>query len=237
MTDDLAAVAAAVDAAVPARTRSEWMSTVRQPTVPMVSRGVYRPCGTRVGYLVRCSTLPVQSTPAPGPQPFPGHDGAATQALRNTFRELGTQSPTDTVFVRATRDFLAGELPVPRHPERVVVEIDATEPWDTVVCDGLLRLKVMGCRVSLADFTGRSDQRRMLAFADYVKLDARDLDVEGGPLLAVAGSRGAQLVADFVDTAAVLRACRAAGFSLVQGRALETPVSSSGARVLSAAWH
>jgi EAL and modified HD-GYP domain-containing signal transduction protein len=158
-----------------------------------------------------------------------------TQALRCAFRQLATGTAADTVFVRVTRAFLAGDLPVPVHPERIVVEVDGTVGCDAVVQDGLLRLKALGCRVALGDFTGRADQRRLLPFADYVKVDARDLDLEGTPLLELATSRGAELVGEFVDTDETLLACRAAGFVAVQGRALQGPADAASAAVAASA--
>ncbi len=235
MTADLVAIAAAVDAAVPERTTRHWACVAPHSAVHLVTRPVHRMCGERFGHLLQARALPTQATHrAAHPEPY--RDGGITDAVRSAFRGLGTGS-ADTVFVRVTAAFLAGDLPIPLHPERVVVEVDGAVACDAVVLDGMLRLKALGCRVSLSDFTGRPDQRRALPFADFVKVDARDLDVEGAPLLALATSRGAELVADFVDTPDVLQACRAAGFAYVQGRAVEecrpgwvTPLLSAAGR-------
>jgi EAL and modified HD-GYP domain-containing signal transduction protein len=182
---------------------------------------VRRVCGASFGYTLRDrAALPRQGAEASRVATPVTDMGAVTDALRSVFRDLGADSTSDTVFVRVTRPFLSGDLPIPRHPERIVVEADAAAPCDAAVRDGLLRLKALGCRVLLGDFTGRADQRALLPFADFVAIDARDLDLEGRPLLDLAASRGAQLVADHVDTSAALRECRAAGFALVQGRAV-----------------
>jgi EAL and modified HD-GYP domain-containing signal transduction protein len=146
---------------------------------------------------------------------------ALAAELRSAFRDLGCGDDATTLFVPVGREFLAGDLPFPRRPDLVVVEVDGARECDAVVRDGLLRVKALGCRVALGGFTGTADQRRLLPLADFVKLDARDLDLEGQPLLDLAASRGAQLVAEFVDTDASLAEARAAGFALVQGRALE----------------
>ena len=220
MTADLVAIAAAVDAAVSAPTRRQWALATRARVAQQVRRPIHRACGARFGYgLAVGATFPHQGTRScPGTRA--PDDGAVTDAVRSAFRDLGEDSAADTVFVRVTRSFLTGDLPVPRHPDRVVVDVDGASPCDAAVRDGLLRLKALGCRVLLGDFTGRDDQRRLLPFADFVKIDSRDLDVEGRPLLDLAASRGAVLVADFVDSADALVECRSAGFALVQGSAV-----------------
>ena len=223
MTADLVAIAAAVDAAVSDRTRGQWALASHVRVAQQVRRPVRRVCGAPFGYeLTVGAALPRQGTRFCAGTRAPD-DRAATDAVRSAFRDLGEDSAAGTVFVRVTRSFLSGDLPVPRHPDRVVVEVDGTAPCDAAVRDGLLRLKALGCRVQLADFTGRSDQRRLLPFADFVKIDSRDLYLEGRPLLDLAASRGAALVAEFVDTADLLVECRAVGFTLVQGRAVEQP--------------
>ena len=223
MTADLVAIATAVDAAVSDRTREQWAHAAGAGVRRQVRRPVHRVCGTPFGYgLTVGAAVPRQAARSCGRVQAPD-DGAVTDAVRSAFRDLGVDSAADTVFVRVTRSFLTGDLPVPRHPDRVVVEVDGTARCDAAVRDGLLRVKALGCRILLGDFTGRADQRRLLPFADFVKIDCRDLDVEGRPLLDLATSRGAALVAEFVDSARALVECRSAGFTLVQGRAVEQP--------------
>lgn len=237
MTTDLAAVSMAVDSAVPPSLELEWAMAVQRRPVYLVHRRVHRTCGLEVGYVVRPGAmLPAQAgILAPADAGVP-HDHAVAQALRDSFQDLGLLPGDGALFVRVTRAFLAGDLPVPDRPDRVVAEVDGLGPCDDVVRDGLLRLKSLGCRVALGDFTGRPDQRRLLPFADFVKIDSRDLDLEGRPLLDLAASRGATVVAEFVDSGDALAQCRAAGIALVQGRAFEpdaprtrTCVLSSGA--------
>ena len=224
MTADLVAIAAAVDSAVSAGARADWEASRRRSPVHLLRRRVFRACGREYGVLVGPAEVPRQAVhrtarDAAGAPTTVDAQGAA-QDLRSAFCDLGAVGG-QSVFVRVTRAFLAGDLPLPRSPRQIVVESDGTAECDGVVRDGLLRLKALGCRVSLGDFTGRADQRRLLPLADFVKIDARDLDVEGRPLLDLAASRGARLIADFVDSPTTLRECRAAGFGLVQGAALE----------------
>ncbi len=222
LTPSLVAVAAAVDAAIPGGTRAAWERSARRHSAHLFAGGVFRSCGSPFGQVVvnRCH-LPTQAT-RPGDAVAARADAEALATeLRSAFRDLGCGADTAAVFVPVGRAFLAGDLPVPRRPDLLVVEVDGARECDAVVRDGLLRVKALGCRVALGGFTGTRDQRRLLPLADFVKIDARDLALEGRPLLDLAASRGAQLVAEFVDTDASLAEARAAGFPLVQGRALE----------------
>jgi EAL and modified HD-GYP domain-containing signal transduction protein len=222
MTPNLVAVAAAVDAAIPASTRAAWERFARRRSAHLPAGEIFRSCGRPFAQVLinRCQ-LPTQTT-RPGDAVAVRADAEALAAeLRSAFRDLGCDGDAAALFVPVGRAFLAGDLPVPRRPGLLVVEVDGSRECDAVVRDGLLRVKALGCRVALGGFTGTGDQRRLLPLADFVKIDARDLALEGRPLLDLAASRGAQLVAEFVDTEASLAEARAAGFPLVQGRALE----------------
>ncbi|WP_298456673.1 EAL domain-containing protein [uncultured Cellulomonas sp.] len=241
MTADLAAIAVAVDSAVSPAARAEWEASRRRHTPRLARRRVFRVSGREYGVVLGPAGVPRQCAADPARDRsdlLAGGDGQradhgadarrAADDLRSAFRDLDAAVGTRSVFVRVTRAFLAGDLPLPRRPRQIVVESDGTAECDGVVRDGLLRLKSLGCRISLGDFTGRADQRRLLPLADFVKIDARDLDLEGRPLLELAASRGARLIADFVDSSAVLQQCRSAGFGLVQGAALERLTTAPG---------
>ena len=234
MTSELAAVSMAVDSAVPPSLDTEWALAARRRPVYLVHRRIHRICGLEVGYVVRpADLLPAQPGTRPSLDTGPEHERSVAQGLRDAFQDLGDLPGHGAVFVRVNRAFLAGDLPVPDRPDRVVAEVDGLGPCDDVVRDGLLRLKALGCRVALGDFTGRPDQRRLLPFADFVKIDSRDLDLEGRPLLDLATSRGGAVIAEFVDSGDALAQCRAAGITLVQGRAFEPGAPRARASVLS----
>ncbi|GAA2729670.1 EAL domain-containing protein [Cellulomonas aerilata] len=222
MTADLLALAAAVDAAVPTGTRAAWERSVRRRPAQTVRGRVFWSCGRPFAQVVGGAwALPTQ--PVRLGEPAQNHvDAHAVAAdLRSSFRDLVCDIEPTQLFVRAGVEFLAGDLPVPRHPDLLVVEVDGDAGCAGTIRDGLLRVKALGCRVALAGFTGTAEQRRLLPLADFVKVDARDLALEGRPLLDLAASRGAQVVAEFVDTEDTLAEARGAGLQLVQGRALE----------------
>jgi EAL and modified HD-GYP domain-containing signal transduction protein len=101
------------------------------------------------------------------------------------------------------------------------VEITGTTRIDGDVLRGVRRLREQGFRIAMAGFVSRQDQRMLLPQADFVKIDARDLDLEGEPVVDLARSHGALLVAEFVETSAELKAGRRLGFDLYQGNLLE----------------
>jgi EAL and modified HD-GYP domain-containing signal transduction protein len=227
MTPTLAAVAAAVNAAIAPGTRAAWERSARQRSAHLARGRVYRACGRPFAEVVGPrGQLPTQTfLPTDGPAAQVDAEALAT-AFRSAFRDLGCDSPATHLFVPVGRHVLAGDLPVPRRPGALVIEVDTSRGCDAVVRDGLLRVKSLGCRVALAGFTGTADQRRLLPLADFVKVDARDLALEGQPLLDLATSRGARLVAEFVDTDETLADARSAGIPLLQGRALERLTAS-----------
>lgn len=243
MTSHLAHASIAADRAVPnlplelpPDLQDEWARAVGRRSGYLVHRSVHRACGLLVGSVLKPGpVVPAQTGRCAPLGADPAQEHSLTQSLRCAFRDLGDIPGEGPVFVRVTRTFLAGDLPVPTRPGRVVAEVDGLGACDDVVRDGLLRLKALGCRVALGDFTGRPDQRRLLPFADYVKVDSRDLDLEGRPLLDVASSRGAEVVAEFVDSRDTLEQCRAAGIPLVQGRVFEPGAPPTRTSVLASA--
>lgn len=89
---------------------------------------------------------------------------------------------------------------------------------------GVARLRAAGFRIAVDDFVALPDQVRLLPYADYVKIDHRDLVRLGTPLLDLASRFGARLVAERLETTRALDACVAAGFTLFQGDALAETV-------------
>ncbi len=119
------------------------------------------------------------------------------------------------------RAYLVGDLPIPRRPDRLVIEVNDAVTVDSAVLSGIRRLREEGFRVAVPAFVSNPNQRRLLPHADFVKIDVRDLDVEGPPVVHLARSYGALLVAEYVETPDTLRHARDLGFTLFQGNLLE----------------
>ncbi|WP_261765352.1 EAL and HDOD domain-containing protein [Actinotalea fermentans] len=156
--------------------------------------------------------------------PAPAQDRATLRVLQALFTPTGVRSlAADAhVFVNFTRSFLVGDLPVPDEPERLVIEVVESVRTDAAVLAGVRRLRERGFRIAIDDFVGLTSQVALLPYADYVKVDCRDLFARGPALATLAASTGARLVAERIETAAELEACRALGFRLFQGFHLDT---------------
>jgi len=148
-------------------------------------------------------------------------DVASASVLRSLFEETGRAADSDTlVFVNVTRSFLVRDRPLPAHLGRLVLEIVESVPGDEGVVLGLRRLRARGYRIAIDDFAATSDQVAMLPYADFVKIDCRDLLEQGERLLEIGRSCGAQLIAERVETPELVAHCAKLGFGLLQGDAL-----------------
>lgn len=156
--------------------------------------------------------------------PAAAQDRATLRVLQATFSPTGVRSVAASarVFVNFTRAFLVGDLPLPDEPDRLVVEIVESVRADAAVIAGVQRLRERGFRIALDDFVGLTSQVALLPYADYVKVDQRDLVERGTGLVSLAASHGATLVAERLETRAQLEWCDTLGFDLFQGFALET---------------
>lgn len=155
--------------------------------------------------------------------PAPAQDRATLRVLQATFSPLGVRAlAADAhVFVNFTRSFLVGDLPVPDEPDRLVIEVVESVRADAAVVAGVRRLREHGFRIALDDFVGLSSQVALLPYADYVKVDRRDLALRGRPLVDLARSEGGRLVAERIETPAQRDWCEDLGFDLFQGFGLE----------------
>lgn len=153
-------------------------------------------------------------------------DIASASVLRSVFEETGRAANSDTlVFVNVTRSFLVRDRPLPEHLGRLVLEIVESVPGDEGVVLGLRRLRARGYRIAIDDFSATDDQIAMLPHADFVKIDCRDLLVQGERLLEIGGRYGARLIAERVETPELVSYCAKLGFGLLQGDALGPAVT------------
>lgn len=185
-------------------------------------QGIFNGCGDVLGYELYFRS--------PHPAPLRVDHWASEQqnlatahVLHATFAGPGVSSVAGDrqIFVNFTRSYLVADLAIPCLPERLVIEIVESVVPDDAVMAGVRALRERGFRIAIDDFVGLASQRRLLPYADYVKIDVRDLDVEGRPLLDLARSHGAQVIAECVESEAELDECQSLGFDLYQGFALE----------------
>lgn len=223
MTADLAALAAAVDAAIPPSLRREWDEFVLGQRVLLGRQGIFTGRGDVFGYELCYRSDDRTAAQVSEGRSAEQQDHATRHVIRAAFAGPGVSSVARDrrVFVNFPRSYLVADGAVPFHPDQLVIEVVDSAQADDEVVAGVRRLRALGFRIAIDDFVGAPSQRRLLPSADYVKIDARDLDVEGRPLLDLARSHGAQLVAQFVESHELLDSCRAHGFELFQGDALE----------------
>ena len=211
-----------IDAAIPDALRREWDRHVATERVVVGRQGIFSPRLHPFGYELAFRAPGATSADAGGWSELQ-HERATSAVLRATFgrADVDEVGHGRWLFARCPRAFLTGELHLPNRPDRLVVEIAGTTRIDGDVLRGVRRLREQGFRIAMAGFVSRQDQRTLLPQADFVKIDARDLDLEGEPVVDLARSHGALLVAEFVETSAELKAGRRLGFDLYQGNLLE----------------
>lgn len=153
-------------------------------------------------------------------------DGATAAVLDCVFGGSGVASVAadHLAFVNVTRSYLVGDLPLPLNPAQLVLEIVESVPADDEVVVGVKALRGRGYRIAIDDFVGLDDQIALLPYADYVKIDARDLAREGTALIELAARFGAVLVAERVEDRSTVDMCAATGFTLFQGNVVQPTI-------------
>jgi len=149
----------------------------------------------------------------------------ATASVLETLYDAGEPPGDARAFVNVTRSFLVQDRPLPAAHDRLVLEVVESVLVDDEVLAGLDALRRLGHLIAIDDFEATAGQRRMLPYADYVKLDCRAVEQQGTALVELARSRGGRLVAERVSTPDRLAACTSLGFDLLQGDILGPAVT------------
>jgi EAL and modified HD-GYP domain-containing signal transduction protein len=211
-----------IEAAVAPDLRHEFAARVAREPVLVARQGIFTETGRLFAYELSfrsAGTHPEQS----GEWSAFQHERATSHVLSASFGRdhLERLARGRIVFVRCPRPFLVGDLPLPARPDRLVVEVTDTEVADDAVLAGIARLRERGFRIALPGFAATAAQLLLVPMADFVKIDARDLDVEGEPVLRAAASSGALLVGEFVENHRDFQHARTLGLTLFQGNLLE----------------
>lgn len=218
--DSLSWLDAAVDEAIPPQLRLEWARHLERTPVLVARQGIFTAQGRAFAYQLsfRSPGHHPENASSWGPRE---HEQATAHVLDATFgrADLEDVAQGRLLFVRCPRAYLLGERRVPHRPDRLVIEV--TDAVDPAVIAGIQRLRAEGFRVALPNFTNLPDERALLPLADFVKIDVRDLDVEGRPVVRAARSYGALVVGEYVERAEQLQHARELGVTLFQGNLLE----------------
>lgn len=186
--------------------------------LPVARQPIWTPDGTLVGheYLYRSEAgLPVGVDGWVDEQ----QEGASASVLASVF---GGDGPAGDhlVFVNVTRSFLTGGRALPDPVSRLVLEVVESVQATEAVLAGLPALRGDGYLIALDDYVATPDQVAMLPFADYVKVDLRDMATLTVRALDAARRFGARLVAEHVADDALMDQAVSLGFDLLQGDVL-----------------
>jgi len=189
----------------------------RPATPPQVARQpIWSPAGDLHGYELLYRTP--EGAPAGVDRWEESRQEDATEAVLRQIPHL--QLGSALAFVNVTRGYLVETRTLPPHRDHLVLEVLETVPADDDALAGLTRLRDAGYRLALDDFTASAAQLAMLPWADYVKIDCRDLLRHGSALVELARSTGARVVAERVSEQSLVDHCVAWGFDLLQGNVL-----------------
>jgi EAL and modified HD-GYP domain-containing signal transduction protein len=121
-------------------------------------------------------------------------------------------------FVNCTADSLTEEWVKVLPPHMTVLELPSgAEPTPSLLA-ACRKLKSLGFRLALADFTGNSDSKPLAELADYIKVDVLKVNaLERSKLLRWLSGSTANLVAQNVETQEQYGQARLEGFDLFQG--------------------
>jgi EAL and modified HD-GYP domain-containing signal transduction protein len=143
-------------------------------------------------------------------------EGATASVLASVFAGSGPAGDR-LVFVNVTRSFLTRDRDLPQPVDRLVLEVVESVRADDAVLAGLQALRSDGYLIALDDYVASPDQVAMLPYADFVKVDLRDLAILPEHIIAAARRYGAQLVAEHVADQSLVRHAVDLGFDLLQG--------------------
>ncbi|UTF60952.1 EAL and HDOD domain-containing protein [Gilvimarinus sp. DA14] len=159
-------------------------------------------------------------------------DIASTQVLLNTFTELSIEKVVGKhrAFINFTGALMDAHLPF--DVSQLVVEVLETEELDASLLHRLKTLRDKRFTIALDDFELSSENESLLPYADIVKLDVlcltqNDLDRHVKKLKAL----GIQVLAEKIETFAMLEYCKAIGCDMFQGYFLEKPQIITGQRL------
>jgi EAL and modified HD-GYP domain-containing signal transduction protein len=121
-------------------------------------------------------------------------------------------------FVNCSRDALLGRLMMLLPAATTVLEVLETVEPDDDVLKACAELRGLGYRIALDDFVPRSEMRRLVEIADYIKVDFRASDAaERSAIRRMVRGSNATLLAEKVEDQEEFDMARSEGFELFQG--------------------
>src|SRR5262249_11344244 len=142
------------------------------------------------------------------------------RVLTDTILNLGLDTITNgrLAFFNLTRLLLVNDAGTLLPAANTVLELHEDIPVDDEVIDACRRLHKLGYKLALDDFRIGSAAEARLPYVKCVKVDLLDTPTrEWAPVAQRLAGRGVTLVAEKVETADVVKAATAAGYTLFQG--------------------
>jgi EAL and modified HD-GYP domain-containing signal transduction protein len=162
-------------------------------------------------------------------------DDATGATILAAFSEFGVEELLGgrRGFVNLSRGFITGDLSLPFGPDDAALEVLETIGHDDEAVAGIRSLAGQGYQIVLDDFVWTPAAEPALALADIVKIDVLAMSWdEVLQTLERCRPHGVRLLAEKIENAQMLAACRSEGFELFQGYHLGRPETRS-ARTLS----
>lgn len=156
---------------------------------------------------------------------------ATAQVLVNAVIDIGVDrvAGQERLFVNCTREILMSEPILP--PDRCVLEVLEDVDLDELLLKRIQALRRRGYRIALDDFTLGGKLVLAIPFADYIKLDVLALTPPEVKRHCHLQRSGLRLIAEKIDSEAVMERCLALGFDLFQGYFLRRPETVKGAHL------
>ena len=153
---------------------------------------------------------------------------ATAQVLLNAVIDIGVDKVAshELLFINCTRAILMAEPIFP--PDRCVLEILEDVELDADVLERIDILRRRGYRIALDDFNLGGKLAAAVPLADYIKLDVLALTEAELERHALLRRPGLRLIAEKIESEAMMESCVALGFDLFQGYFLRHPETVKG---------
>jgi EAL and modified HD-GYP domain-containing signal transduction protein len=161
-------------------------------------------------------------------------DQATSRVIMHSFWELGLAKVVGNhkAFINVTRGFILEPELLPPPSPQLVLEILEDIVIDDEVTDAVRDLKARGYIIALDDFVYHEDLEPLVALADIIKLDVKELGAERlAEHARTLRTHSLKLLAEKVETTEVYEYCAGLGFDYFQGYFLCRPRLFRGKRM------
>ncbi|MDO6747286.1 EAL and HDOD domain-containing protein [Gilvimarinus sp. 1_MG-2023] len=159
-------------------------------------------------------------------------NSASSQVLLNAFTELSLNKVVgnNRAYINFTGDLM--DTTFPFDTSQLVIEVLENETVNSRLLHRLKTLREAGFAIALDDFELTPTTEPLLAYADIVKLDVLALsDSQLTDHIKKTKALGIQVLAEKIESMAMLEHCKSLGCDLFQGYFLERPSIIKGRRL------